>query len=121
MKKALGICALMALTALPVNGGEGITVRVTPATSFAPGHLLVRARIEPNAANRSLAIIADGESFYRSSEIPLDGDGAPKIVEMRYPGLPGGEYEIYAVLMDSSGRERAVAHQQATVLSIDGF
>src|SRR5262245_58550246 len=103
MRKAFAICGLIGLTTLPANGGDRVTVRVTPEKSFEPALLLVRARIEPNAANRFLAIIADGENFYRSSEIPLSGDGAPKVIEFRYPDLPGGEYEIYAVLMDSSG------------------
>jgi hypothetical protein len=93
---------------------------VTPAQSFAPATVRIRARIEPSAENRILAIVADGEDFYTSSEIPLDGDQAPKTIDVRLPNLPGGEYDVYAVLRDASGHERAVVRQPARVLSIDG-
>ena len=88
-----------------------------PAHSFAPSHLMVRARIEPSAANRVLAIIADGDDYYRSSEIALDGEAAPRVIQMPFRNVPGGRYDVSAVLMDGSGRERAVAHQSVTVLS----
>ena len=117
MKKVFGICGLIGLTVLPVDGGQRLTLTVAPAKSFAPANLRVRARIDPSVDNRSLAIVADGENFYRSSEIPLEGDQAPKIIETWFPNLPGGEYAVYAVLRDASGRERAVAHDSVTVLS----
>ena len=117
MKKILSIWGLIVLTVLPVHGVQTVTLRVTPEKSFAPSSVLIRARIEPNAANRSVAIIADGENFYRSSEIPLEGEQAPKTFELSLKNVPGGEYGIYAVLLDASGRERGRAYQQASVLS----
>jgi len=117
MKKVLGICGVVAMTVLPAAGGQRLTVAVTPAKSFAPANLRVRVRIDPSIDNRSLAIIADGENLYRSSEIPLEGDRAPKIIDVALPNVPGGEYQVQVVLMDASGRQRAVAHESATVLS----
>jgi hypothetical protein len=117
VKKMFGICGLMTLMVLPVDGGQRLTMTVAPAKSFAPANLRVRAWIDPNIDNRSLAIVADGEDFYRSSEIPLPGDHAPKIIEMWFPNVPGGEYAVYAVLRDASGRERAIARESVTVLS----
>src|SRR5258706_9022412 len=110
MRVAFGICALMALTVLPVDGGEPLKLAVSPVKSFAPASMRIRANIEPNPENRALAIIADGTTFYRSSEIPLEGDRAPKIIELRFSDLPGGEYQVYAVLMDAVGHQRAIAH-----------
>jgi hypothetical protein len=80
MRTALWICGLVGLTALPVNGGERLRLEVTPAQSMAPATVRIRARVEPSAANRLLAIVADGEDFYRSSEIQLEGDQAPATV-----------------------------------------
>ena len=117
MKKVLGICGLIALAVLPANGGQTVTLKVTPEKSFAPASVVIRARIEPSAGNRALAIIADGENFYRSSEIPLEGEQAPKTFELSLKDLPGGEYGIYAVLLDASGRERGRAYQEASVLA----
>jgi len=76
----------------------------------------IRARIEPNADNRVFAIVADGNEFYRRSDIQLDGDPAPKTIEMRLSNLPGGEYEIFAALLDVAGHERAIVRQSARII-----
>jgi hypothetical protein len=31
--------------------------------------------------------------------------------------MPGGEYEVYAILTDTVGRQRAMAHQAAKAMS----
>jgi hypothetical protein len=113
----LGIGGLIALTVMPIHGTQTVTLKVTPAKSFAPASVMIRARIEPSDANRALAIIADGENFYRSSEIPLEGEQAPKTFEFMLKNVPGGEYGVYAVLLDASGRERGRAYQVASVLA----
>src|SRR5438093_8920271 len=118
MKTGLGICGLIVLTVLPVDGEGPLRVVVTPIHSFAPATVTIRARIEPSADNRTLAIVADGDDFYRSSEIPLDGDRAPKIVDVRFANLPGGDYQISVVLADGAGRQRAVVRQSVTVIAI---
>jgi hypothetical protein len=110
----------MILAVLPVDGGEPLKLAVTPAQSFAPGNVKIRARIEPNAENRTLIIVADGPDFYRSSDFQLDGDQAPKTVELRFLELPGGEYDVYAVLMDAFGHQRAIVRQSANVISTVG-
>jgi hypothetical protein len=104
MKTGLGACGLIVLTVLQVDGEGPLRVAVTPIHSFAPATVTIRARIEPSAENRMLALVADGDDFYRSSEIQLDGDHAPKIVDLRVANLPGGEYQISAVLADGAGR-----------------
>jgi hypothetical protein len=120
MTRVLGISGLIALSVLPIRAAQTVVVTVTPARAFAPASVVVRARIEPSAANRALAIIADGENFYRSSEILLEGDQAPRTFEFVLKNLPGGEYGINAVLLDASGRERGRAYQLASVLGPDG-
>jgi len=66
-------------------------------------------------------IVADGEDFYRSSELPLQVDQAPRIIELWLPNVPGGEYAVYAALRDASGHERAVTRESATVLPQFGY
>ena len=114
------ICGFIVLTVLPVDGGEALKLAVSPVQSFAPATMRIRVRIEPSAENRVLAIVADGTDFYRKSEVQLEGDQAPRTVELRFSNLPGGEYEIHAALIDSLGHQRAIAHQPVTVISIDG-
>jgi hypothetical protein len=118
VRNALWISGLLVLTVLPAQGNEPLTLAVTPAQSMAPATVRVRARVEPSAENRKLTIIADGDDYYRSSEFQLEGDQAPPTVELRFPSLPGGNYEIYAVLIDSAGRQRAIARRSARVLSM---
>ena len=120
MRNLFAMCGLVVLTVLPANGGEPLTLDVTPFQSFAPATVRVRARIEPSAANRVLTIVADGSEFYRSSEFQLDGDQAPKTFEVFFPNLPGGEYEVYAYLTDSLGHRRAIARRSARVVSMMG-
>jgi hypothetical protein len=55
-----------------------------------------------------LRIEADSGSFYRSSEIQLDGDKAPKLTEFRFPSLPSGEYTVSAELTNNVGEETVV-------------
>ena len=96
-----------ALTTVGLAGATGetlatarISMRVTPNVSAAPSTVVVQTTIPRNPDNRSLLIEADSGEFYRASEIPLDGDRAPVITEVRLKGLPGGEYIVRAVLRE---------------------
>jgi uncharacterized protein (DUF58 family) len=104
------------LSVLPVNGGEQLKMAVSPVQSFAPSNLHVRVRIEPNAQNRKLAVIADSTDFYRSSEVPLEGEQAPRTIMVEFRGVPGGSYQVSSVVLDESGRARATASQQVNVI-----
>ena len=117
MRTVVAICGLIGTAALPVAGPEPLTIAVWPAFAIAPATVTVRSRIEPNADNRSLVIVADGPELYRSSEIQLDGARAPKTFELSFHEMPGGEYEVYVILIDSAGRRRATAHRAAKVIS----
>jgi hypothetical protein len=103
-----------------VDAGECLTMRVSPRQALAPVNLRVSVRIEPNADNRVLVIVADSPEFYRSSSIQLEGDQAPRTVNIQYPNVPSGEYEITGVLVNSLGHERAAVRQMANVVPIGG-
>lgn len=120
MKRFLWLAVLVGIGVMTTTGAanERLSIKVTPRQAFAPVNLRVSVRIDPNNSNRALAIVADSEDFYRSSEIPLDGDRAPHVVTVDFPNVPGGDYQITGVLMDAAGQSRAVAHQVARVLSI---
>ena len=101
----------------PAGGSEALSVQVSPRNAFAPANLQVLVRLAPDASNRSLSIVADSEEFFRSSEIPLEGDRAPRSVLVAFRGVPGGEYRVSAALFDSRGDRRALVQQQVMVLS----
>ncbi len=78
--------------------------------------MIVKATVTRNADNRWLHIEAESGSFYRSSEIQLDGDRAPLITEIRLNNLPGGEYTVRAVLRNNLGEE-TIVRRTALVLA----
>src|SRR5689334_15240171 len=87
------------------GANEKLSLRVTPNVSSAPSTVTVRAYVTPSSDNRWLRIEADSGSFYRSSEVQLDGDKAPTLTEFRLNSLPSGEYTVVAALIDSKGDE----------------
>ena len=88
--------------------------------AFAPANLVVRARIETEARNRAVEIVAESTDFYRSSEIQLDGDNAPVTNSFEFRSLPSGTYEIKASVLDASGQLRASARSQVNIIASGG-
>jgi hypothetical protein len=113
---------LLCVTAMPVGAGERerLTLRVSPAVSFAPANLVVRATIASDADNRAVEIVAESEDFYRSSEIQLDGDRAPRTSLFEFRSLPPGTYVVKAVLRGSTGAELASVRHQVNVIASGG-
>ena len=112
---AYTVVALLLAMAASV-ASEPLSLRVTPNVSSAPSTVTVRAYVEPKADNRRLRIEAESGSFYRSSEVQLDGDKAPTLTEFRLKSLPKGQYTVSATLFDAMG-EQTVVRRTAIVLS----
>ena len=108
------LCGLCVAVALPVSGGDRMAMVVTPAYALAPSPLRVRIRIEPSAENRSLMVSADSVECYRGSEIPLEGERAPKTIDLEFRDVPEGVYEIVAIVRDGAGQQRSVARGRAS-------
>ena len=118
MKRLLFVCGLLALAAMPVVAGDQLRLAVSPAHAFAPAVLRVRVSIEPSAANRSLEVIADGDQFYRSSEIQLEGDHSPATFNLEMRDLPEGDYRVVGILKDGAGRERSLVYQDVKIIGL---
>jgi hypothetical protein len=116
MRVPVWLGGVFLLSVLPVNGGEQLRMAVSPSLSFAPSTLRIRVRLEPNDQNRGLAVIADSGGFYRSSEVQLDGEQAPRTITIEFRGVPSGSYQISSVVLDESGRRRASASQDVNVI-----
>jgi hypothetical protein len=110
---------LMLTTVLPSGAGAGerISMKVSPAVAFAPANLVVRAMIEADADNRAIEIIAESADFYRSSQIQLEGDKAPRTNQFEFRSLPSGTYEVRALLIGAGGQQRAYVRQQVNVIA----
>ena len=102
------VVGVLFLLAIPLDAGERLATRMWPTFAIAPGALRVRATIETNPGNRAIRIVADSPGFYRSSEIPLDGENAPRTTVVDFDSLPAGTYEVTATLIDAHDRLTAV-------------
>jgi hypothetical protein len=110
--------ALLLTAALPLQADQAITMTVSPRQSLAPTNLSVRLRIQPDANNRVLQVVADSGGFYRSSEMSLDGERSARTTVIEFRDVPSGEYEVYGVVLDAAGRERGRVHETAIVFGL---
>jgi hypothetical protein len=115
----VGFVAL-GLTGTWLDAGERLTMVVTPARSMAPSTIRVRVRVEPAASNRTLNVVADSGDYYRSSEIQLDGERAPRTLVVQFPSLPGGDYVFHSMLIDENGRRSASATEAIKIVPLTG-
>src|SRR4051812_34118917 len=100
-----------------LGAGERLTLKVSPAVSFAPANLVVRTTILADADNRAVEIVAESDDFYRSSQVQLEGERAARTTTFEFRSLPPGTYEVRANLLGSDGRSRAMIRQQVNVIA----
>jgi len=98
---------------VPLRADEKVLqIRVLPVRGKAPADIVVQAFISPDARNRSLIFVIDSPLMYASSSTDLEAERAPRTSQVRFRGVPGGEYEIRVMLVGSEGER---ARQVATV------
>jgi hypothetical protein len=118
MKAQTGLVGMLIVTAtLGTAAGEKLDLKVSPAVAFAPANLVVRTMVESDAENRAIEIVAESDDFYRSSQVQLDGDRAPRTNLFEFRSLPPGTYEVRAKLLGAGGEQRAAMRQQVNVIS----
>ena len=110
------VCGLAVITTTVVGANEPLSMRVSPAVSFAPANLVIRTRLEPDVNNRAMEVIGESGEFYRSSAIQLEGDRAPRTATFEFRSVPPGAYEVTAVVIGTDGQRRAVAHSRVNVV-----
>jgi hypothetical protein len=117
MKRQAVLFGFLMIAAAPVGAGVPLSVRVSPSVAFAPANLVVRTTVEADAHNRAISIEAESGEFYRSSEMQLDGDKAPRTETFEFRSLPSGVYEVKASLIGPDGKLRATARSEVNVIS----
>ena len=113
-----GIC-VFGLVPSALNGGEALQMKVSPAVQRAPAMLTVRVMVESSDDNRLLQVVAASETFYRSSEVEIDGANSSPLRVFQFRGLPTGRYEVTSVLLGTQGR-RAMISRVAEVVPSPG-
>jgi hypothetical protein len=98
--------------------GAGVSLAVeAPAVMLVHGPLVVSTVVEPDSANRAVQVIAESPDFYRSSQVQLNGDIAPRRTTFEFKELPSGTYEIRAVLFGAGEKQRALVVRTLEVIS----
>jgi hypothetical protein len=122
MNMYLRLTALIFLLGLApgLNATERLTMVVSPSKAMAPATIRVRLGVAPAAENRVLDVVADSGDFYRSSQIPLDGERAPHTIVVEFLNLPGGAYVVNGTLRDASGHRNGSVFEAVTVISSAG-
>jgi hypothetical protein len=117
----IGTTALLAtITIVKIAAAAPLTMTVAPYLAFAPADLRVRVDVPRSSQNRTLVIVAESDEFYRSSEMPLEGEDAPRVIEVQFRSLPNGQYSVLGETRDQNGRTLAAVHQEVRVLSMAG-
>jgi hypothetical protein len=116
MKTGALVLGVTLLAVSSLRAQPELNMRVSPQFSSAPATVTIQITVEPDADNRAIAIAADGDAFFRSSSVPLDGAEAPHTIALEYRNLPPGTYEIRGVLLGSGGKQRAMTRGSVTVI-----
>jgi hypothetical protein len=94
---------------------QKLDIHLSASFAMAPATFRSTVFVEKHPDNRILRVSVDGENFYRSSDIPLEGTEAPRTHEVLWRDLPAGEYQVSTVLYGSTGT-RAVLVRTFTVV-----
>jgi len=110
------IGGLLVLFSGAAGANTRLSMRVSPAVAFAPANLVVRTLIEADPGNRAIEIVAESPDFYRSSEMQLDGERAPRTTMFEFRSLPSGNYSVRAVLKGQGGHEIVSVERKVNVV-----
>ena len=111
--------ALFATLSTSLSAGSALEMRMSVVVRGAPADLRLTLHVEPHPDNRVLAIEADGEDLFTSSEIRLTGESEKRFHEVWFRSFPPGTYIVRATLY-SSGGVRATATNRFVVIGADG-
>jgi hypothetical protein len=93
-----------------------LRVQVSPSFGLAPALLKIQATIEPADDNRTLDVVADSGTYYRSTRIELSGAGAARAHVVEFRAVPEGVYEVQVVLRGGDSRARATLYHRVVLI-----
>jgi hypothetical protein len=102
-----------------LSGDEPLRMQLFPAVAREPAVLTIRVTVEPADENRMLQVVAESATFYRSSEVPVDGKHAAPLNVFEFRNVPTGLYHVTCVLIGAHG-QRATADRRARVMPAPG-
>lgn len=123
MKRTLASLALaLPLVAVAVASGlaeEIVEIRLRGHYYAEPATVRITVAVEPAANHRALVIEADGERYFRSSALTLNGEEEKRLHSVEFKNLPAGSYILRAQVR-SAEDVLATATQELVVTGIGG-
>ena len=111
-----GLVLILASAASARGTAAGIVEITLRGAYFSePATVQLTVAVEPNGANRTLWIEADGEGMYAASEIPLNGANEKRLHQVMFKSLVAGRYSVRAEVRSSTG-VRGVATREIEVI-----
>ena len=114
----LTIAMLASLIAIG-NAGEVVQIRLRGHFFAEPATVQITVAVEPAAEHRVLRVAADGERYYRASELALEGEKGKRLHTVEFKNLPAGAYMLVAEVL-STEELLGKATQQLVVTSVGG-
>jgi hypothetical protein len=112
----LGTAIVASTTAVAGSRAEeSVRIQIPGRYYSEPASVNIMVAVQPNQQNRLLRVEADGDNFFRSSDIELNGEEGGKYHTMWFKNLPAGQYTVRATVLSGSGE---VAQAQAPLLVI---
>ena len=109
MTRRIALAALaMALltTGMSVTAGERVEIRLRGHYYAEPATVrvivIVAVAVEPDDHNRTLRLAADGDSMFRSSEVPLAGSDDKRLHTIEFKNLAAGSYTLTAEVLSGN-------------------
>jgi hypothetical protein len=90
------IAGTITLGALSGTAKDVLEIRLRGHYYAEPATVHITVAVEPAANHRALVIEADGEHYFRSSAVMLDGEKEKRLHSVEFKNLPAGSYTLRA-------------------------
>jgi hypothetical protein len=110
----IALVALLSANTISVGAENVVEIRLHGRYYTEPATVRVTVAVQPDEANRTLVVQADGERLFRSSAVSLEGDKGQRLHTLEFKNLPRGSYVLRAEV-HSSARIRGAAEEQLIV------
>ena len=108
------LAVVVAANTISVGADHVVEIRLRGRYYTEPATVRVTIAVDPDEANRTLVVQADGERMFRSSALTLEGDKGQRLHTLEFKDLPRGNYVLRAEV-HSSAKIRGAAEEVLVV------
>jgi hypothetical protein len=108
------LAVLISANVIWLGAEHVVEIRLRGRYYSEPATIRVTVAVQPDQANRTLVIQADGERLFRSSEVSLEGEKGQRLHTVEFKNLPRGSYVLRAEV-HSNVKLRGVAEELLVV------